>query len=182
MPGNKLNLLRSGSSRRDLLAGVAAAVLANGVTAGYARAGLDPVARILVEKSKRQVALLNASGEIIRVFRAAFGRRPGPKLHEGDGRTPEGLYHVDAFHPTSDYYRAVRISYPNEEDRRRAAALGLYPGSQIMLHGLDPAIEAKWKDEHWMFNWTQGCIAVTNHEMDFIWASAQLGTPVEIRP
>ena len=114
--------------------------------------------------------------------RVALGRNHGPKTSEGDGRTPEGQYYVDAFHHRSEFYRAVRISYPNEADRRRAAAMGARPGGQIMIHGLDPTIEPGWRQRHWMFNWTNGCVAVTDDEMDVIWASVDLGTPVTILP
>lgn len=143
--------------------------------------GLRPVDRILVHKSQRRLALMRGEAELL-TCRVALGRAYGAKLREGDGRTPEGQYHVSGFNPRSEFYRAVRISYPNEEDRRRAAAAGVRPGGQIMIHGLDPTIEAKWRERHWMFNWTNGCVAVTDTEMDLIWASVDLGTPVTILP
>jgi murein L,D-transpeptidase YafK len=116
-----------------------------------------------------------------RTFRVAVGRRYGAKAAQGDGRTPEGLYYIDAFKADSQFYRALKISYPNEADRARAAELGVAPGGLIMIHGLDSNIEAMWQERHWMFNWTDGCVAVTNAEMDLLWESVALGTPIEIR-
>jgi murein L,D-transpeptidase YafK len=140
-----------------------------------------PVDRLIVEKTQRRLTMLRGDAELIS-FRVALGHTYGPKIRQGDGRTPEGSYFVDAFNPRSDFYRSIHISYPNDEDWQRAVELGVRPGGQIMIHGLDPAIAARWHDNHWMFNWTNGCIAVTNPEMDLIWESVELGTPVEIRP
>ncbi len=122
-----------------------------------------------------------ARGAPVLTMNVALGRQPrGPKVREGDGRTPEGRYTIAAARPDSEYHRALLISYPNAEDRARARALGVRPGGQIMLHGLDPAIGAAWRDRHWMFNWTNGCVAVTDAEMDVLWESVALGTPIEI--
>ena len=133
---------------------------------------------------KRKRLLMLMQGEqVARSFRIALGREPrGAKLREGDGRTPEDSYHIDARNNDSEFYRAIRISYPSQADRRRARDAGVRPGGQIMIHGLDPSIEAKWHSDHWMFNWTRGCIAVTNEEMDVIWDTVDLGTPIEIHP
>ena len=120
-------------------------------------------------------------GRVIMTFNVALGIQPrGHKVQEGDGRTPEGRYYINAARYDSDYHLALQISYPDAEDRRRATALGVHPGGQIMIHGLDPGIEAKWQDRHWVFNWTNGCIAVTNAEMEELWDSVALGTPIEI--
>ncbi|MDX6752133.1 L,D-transpeptidase family protein [Geminicoccaceae bacterium 1502E] len=137
--------------------------------------------RLVVFKRDRRMEL-QRGGEVLRSFRIALGFQPaGPKLREGDGRTPEGSYRLDQFRAESAFYRAIRISYPAPEDRQRAAAMGVRPGGQIMIHGLDPALR-EWGSEHWMFNWTNGCIAVTNQEMDILWASVAPGTPIEIYP
>ncbi len=173
-------------SRRRLLAGLGGLGV---VGATPAAAALLPqprpgprADRILVLKRQRRLRLL-AGDQVVEEFRIALGREPrGPKVQRGDFRTPEGLYAIEALNPSSYYYRAARLSYPSPEDRERAARLGVSPGGDIMIHGLDPAIEAKWRADHWMFNWTRGCIAVTNREMDVLWAHVQLGTPVEIRP
>lgn len=167
-------------SRRLLLGALLAAVALPARAHGLRR--LPPIDRLLVLKRERRLQAI-ADGTVVASFRVALGRRPrGPKIHEGDGRTPEGLYHVDGFIPDSDFYRAIHISYPNRQDRERAQRLGLRPGGRIMIHGLDPAIAPELRDSHWLFNWTDGCIAVTNAEMDLLWGSVRLGTPVEIRP
>ena len=138
--------------------------------------------RILVFKRKRTLQLL-LDQDVLVSFRVALGRQPrGPKERRGDLRTPEGSYEVAGFNPGSYFYRAIAVSYPNAEDRARARAMGVPPGGDIAIHGLDPAIAAKWREEHWMFNWTRGCIAVTNREMDQIWDRVALGTPIEIQP
>ncbi len=151
------------------------------VARAAAHTGAAAVDRILIVKQERKLYLLRG-GEVVDSFRIALGWRPrGPKRYEGDGRTPEGRYFIDGFLPDSDFYRAIKISYPSPEDRARARAEGLDPGGQIMIHGLDPAL-AGWEKDHWLFNWTNGCIAVTNREMDILWQTVELGTPVEIRP
>jgi murein L,D-transpeptidase YafK len=138
--------------------------------------------RIVVLKRDR-VLMLMRQDEVLRKFRVALGRQPeGTKVKQGDFRTPEGSYQVAGFNPDSYFHRAILISYPNPADVARARSLGVSPGGAIMIHGLDPAIAAKWRDDHWLFNWTRGCIAVTDREMDVIWQSVGLGTPVEIRP
>ncbi len=132
-----------------------------------------------VKHERRLYAL--ADGDVVMTFNVALGREPrGHKVREGDGRTPEGRYFIDAARHDSDYHLALKISYPNAEDRARARALGVRPGGQIMIHGLDPAIGAKWRERHWVFNWTNGCIAVTDNEMEQLWNSVALGTPIEI--
>lgn len=120
-------------------------------------------------------------GEVVMTCNVALGREPrGHKVMEGDGRTPEGRYTISGARHDSDFHLSLHISYPNAEDRARARALGVRPGGQIKLHGLDPGIEAEWHDRHWLFNWTNGCIAVTNAEMEELWDSVALGTPIEI--
>ena len=131
-------------------------------------------------KHERKLYALQ-DGEVIMTLNVALGREPrGHKVMEGDGRTPEGLYYITAARHDSDFHLSLKISYPNAEDRARARALGVDPGGQIMVHGLDPAMEARWHDRHWLFNWTNGCIAVTNEEMEILWDSVALGTPIEI--
>ena len=170
-----------GYSRRGFLAGASTLAVTSPALASIAPNSLAPVDRVIVEKTKRRMAMLRGDAELIS-FRVALGHAYGPKLRQGDGRTPEGNYYVDGFNPRSDFYRSIHISYPNDDDWNRATELGVSAGGQIMIHGLDPAIAARWQANHWMFNWTNGCIAVTNPEMDLIWESVELGTPVEIRP
>ena len=136
---------------------------------------------VVVLKGERRLYLLR-DGEVLRRYRIALGRVPkGTKIYQGDGRTPEGRYALAAFNPGSRFYRSIRVSYPNAQDRARALALGQAVGGDIMLHGLAPERRA-YGPEHWRFDWTNGCIAVTNQEIDEIWQRVEVGTPIEIRP
>ena len=135
----------------------------------------------MVVKSEHRLYLLRGS-EVVKSYRVALGRQPrGTKLYQGDGRTPEGRYVLDGRNAGSNFYRALHVSYPNAADEVRARAMGEAAGGLIMVHGL-PNERPNSGEEHWMYNWTNGCIAVTNREMDEIWASTELGTPIEIRP
>lgn len=168
-------------SRRIVLPLLACGLAAPRPARALAPAGLL-ADRVEVRKRERVMELWN--GELLlHRFRVALGRRPeGHKVEEGDGRTPEGRYELVEFLPRSYFHRAIRISYPNEEDRARARALGVSPGGDILIHGLDPAIKRQFRADHWLFNWTRGCIAVTDEEMDTVWASVAPGTPIDIRP
>jgi murein L,D-transpeptidase YafK len=165
---------------------LAAALAAPGAAPAAAGAprGDAPAAKadkVVVLKGERRLYLLR-DGRVLKSYRVALGKQPrGTKLHQGDGRTPEGRYELDRRNGASGYYRAIHVSYPNAADRARARALGQAAGDLIMIHGL-PNERPDWGEEHWMYNWTAGCIAVTNREMDEIWASVDLGTPIEIRP
>jgi len=103
-----------------------------------------------------------------------------PKEREGDGRTPEGRYKIEAKY-VNQYHKALRISYPDAEDRKRAAKLGVSPGGSILIHGL-PNGKGYIGAAHRLYDWTLGCIAVTDEEIDEIWNLVPVGTPVEIRP
>jgi murein L,D-transpeptidase YafK len=137
--------------------------------------------KILVEKSVRHLTLIRA-GKPLRVYRVSLGTHPiGPKEREGDGKTPEGLYVIDKKLMYSGFHRALHVSYPNAADRARAAVLGVSPGGDIMIHGLKNGLG--WLGPlHHFSDWTQGCIAVTNAEIEEIWAMVAEGTPVEIVP
>ena len=112
----------------------------------------------------------------------ALGFSPvGPKQHEGDGRTPEGKYKIDFHKSDSAFHRALHISYPDAADSARAAEAGVAPGGDIMIHGLPNGFSALGP-AHRSRDWTAGCIAVTDSEMDEIWASAADGTSIEIGP
>jgi len=104
-----------------------------------------------------------------------------PKEREGDARTPEGYYIIDAKYAASHYHKALHVSYPNAEDRARAAKMGVSPGGAIMIHGL-PNGEGWLGAAHRLYDWTLGCIAVTDEEIDEIFTLVPVGTPVEIRP
>jgi len=139
------------------------------------------VDRVVVEKSKRTMTLLKQDREV-RTYKIALGRDPvGPKVRQGDNRTPEGIYYVDYKVRNSAYHRALHLSYPNPDDVERARALGVPPGGSIMIHGMKN--DHLWMgDVQYLFNWTNGCIALTNREIEEVWALVSPWTPVEIRP
>ena len=136
---------------------------------------------VLVEKAARTLWLLHGDRPLRR-YRVALGMDPlGPKQMEGDGRTPEGRYTIDWRNPDSHYHLALHVSYPEPSDRERAAAMNVSPGGDIMIHGL-PTDHADWGPGHVRTDWTAGCIAVTNEEIEDIWTLVPDGTPIEIRP
>ncbi len=137
--------------------------------------------RILVEKAARTLSLFK-DGAVLKSYHVALGREPvGPKEREGDGRTPEGSYVIAGRKEDSAFHRALRISYPNEADLARAQAAGESPGGDIMIHGLKNGLG--WLGRlHTRSDWTEGCIAVTNEEIEEIWRAVPDSTPVEIRP
>jgi len=137
--------------------------------------------RVLVVKSQRKLILLSR-GQTIKTYKIALGGDPiGAKTRQGDHKTPEGLYVLDRRNQRSQFYRSIHISYPNAEDRARAHKLGVSPGGDVMLHGL-PNGYGWIGTAHRSRDWTDGCIAVTNDEMDEIWRTVPDGTPIEIRP
>ena len=137
------------------------------------RCGILRVDRIVIHKSRREMLLLSGDA-VVRQYRVALGRTPvGPKLQEGDGKTPEGRYVIDRRNPRSAYHLSLHISYPDAADCERARAAGVDPGGDIMIHGLKNG-ECREGD------WTQGCIAVTDDEMDEIWKLVADGTRVVI--
>jgi murein L,D-transpeptidase YafK len=137
--------------------------------------------RVIVYKHERMLVLLS-KGKEMKSYRIALGGEPiGPKMQQGDHRTPEGFYALDSRNAGSHYYKAFHISYPNSKDRAIAKKLGLSPGGDIMLHGLPK--EYAWVGKsHTLHDWTDGCIAVTNEEMDELWKLIRVGTPIEIKP
>ena len=147
---------------------------------------MPPVAPIavdslVVEKGLRQLSLFYR-GELVRAYSIALGLTPtGDKERIGDNRTPEGLFHIDARNPQSRFHLSLHISYPDDIHRARAAALGVEPGGDIMLHGLPKGQEEAGRD-HRKFDWTNGCIALTNEEIEEIWRAVPDGTPIEIKP
>jgi murein L,D-transpeptidase YafK len=135
--------------------------------------------RVLVDKSDRALMLF-ADGKAIRTYRGIqLGDAPeGHKRFEGDERTPEGRYTIDARNPASAYHLSLRISYPNAADRSFARQRGRAPGGDIFIHG----------QPNWLLagrlpgDWTDGCIALTNAEIEEVWRAVPDGTPIEIRP
>jgi len=139
------------------------------------------VDRVVVYKHQRRLVLLS-QGKELRSYRVALGGEPnGPKMRQGDHRTPEGLYILDSRNANSHFYKAFHISYPNSKDVAAARKLGVSPGGDIMLHGL-PKEYAFVGKAHTLNDWTDGCIAVSNEEMDEIWKLIRVGTPIEIKP
>lgn len=137
--------------------------------------------KVVVIKSKRIMMLLR-DGEIMKVYRVALGRKPeGHKMKAGDNRTPEGVYLLESRNRESNYHLSLRISYPNEQDLRNAQQNNVPPGGDIMIHGLSPKLTALGKF-HRYHDWTNGCIAVTNAEIEEIWKLVPDGTPIEIKP
>jgi murein L,D-transpeptidase YafK len=136
---------------------------------------------VLVLKRERRLQLLRGD-EVLREYRIALGHNPsGGKRRIGDGRTPEGSYLLDWRTEDSAYHRAIHVSYPGEHDLRRARVLGVKPGGGIMIHGL-PNGHGWIGKAHHALDWTRGCIAVTDEEIDEIWELVDDGTPIEIRP
>jgi murein L,D-transpeptidase YafK len=136
---------------------------------------------ILILKHDHVLQLL-ANGKVIRTYKVALGSGGlQRKERQGDGRTPEGHYVIDSRNAHSAYHKALHVSYPNADDRKRAAALGVSPGGDIMIHGL-PNGRGWIGPAHRAVDWTLGCIAVTDQEIDEIWSLVPVGTPVEIRP
>ena len=137
--------------------------------------------RVVVEKSARRLTLMRNSS-VLKTYRVALGRAPvGPKEYEGDQRTPEGIYTIDFHKPDSDYHLALHVSYPEQRDIDRAAAQGLSAGSDIMIHGLPNG--RGWIGRfHRRSDWTAGCVAVADFEIEEIYRAVPDGTPIELRP
>ena len=136
---------------------------------------------VLVIKSESKL-YLKKDGKTLKEFHVVFGDNPnGHKLREGDKKTPEGRYILDYKKEDSTFYKSIHISYPNEQDTRRAKEWGVDPGGLIMIHGQKNGLG-------WLsfitqfFNWTDGCIALSNNDMDEVWKAVDVGTPIEIKP
>jgi len=137
--------------------------------------------KILIEKKQRRLVLLS-KGKTLKTYRIALGEAPnGPKVRQGDNKTPEGIYKIDSRNRGSIYHISLHISYPNDMDKRRAREIGVSPGGNIMIHGLKKSF-SHIGELHTSRDWTQGCIAVTNQEIEEIDKLVPNGTVVEIRP
>ena len=135
---------------------------------------------VLVDKSDRTLTLYSAGEPTLTIEGIQFGDAPmGHKQFEGDERTPEGRYTIHTRNPRSAYYLSLRIDYPNAADRAFAAAQGRSPGGDIFIHGQPNGTPDGMQLDG---DWTDGCIAVANAEMDVLWAAIPDGTPIEIRP
>ena len=137
--------------------------------------------RIVVEKSAKRL-LVFRNGNQIKSYRIALGRNPvGAKQEEGDRKTPEGIYKIDNRNAQSSFHLALHISYPSDEDNQRAAARGVSAGSDIMIHGIQNGRGWIGAFHRWK-NWTAGCIALTDEEIEELWRVTPDGTTIEIRP
>jgi murein L,D-transpeptidase YafK len=136
--------------------------------------------KLVVIKSGR-VMKAYSNGKVIKTYYVSLGRNSGDKESEGDKRTPEGTYRINDRNPNSGYYKNLGVSYPNEQDRNEAKAKGLNPGGEIKIHGLKNGVGFIGKF-HRLFDWTAGCIAVTNQEMDELYQHVASGTSIIIEP
>jgi murein L,D-transpeptidase YafK len=140
-----------------------------------------PVDGVIVEKGQRRLHLISKR-KIVRSYPVSLGADPqGHKAQEGDERTPEGRYTIDYRNPHSGYHLSLHISYPNAQDKRRARAMGVDPGGMIMIHGSPNGWGLRERQLRGR-DWTNGCIAVANADMDEIWELVKVGTPIWIRP
>lgn len=137
------------------------------------------ITRFMVKKSLQKLYVY--FGDTFKVFRISLGASPvGPKTRQGDNKTPEGTYTICMKNPKSRGYKSLKISYPNETDRKHARQMGQDPGGDIFIHGL------WWNTQnpktHWKDNWTRGCIAVNNEEIDEIFQHTDVSTQITIQP
>lgn len=139
------------------------------------------VTGIVVEKEKRIMTIFNGR-KALKTYRIALGGNPvGHKEQEGDSRTPEGHYIIDAKNPNSSFHLSLHVSYPNKTDRQNARRKGVSPGGAIMIHG-SPGGLGTLNALGFYTDWTAGCIAVSNEEIEEIFAAVKIGTPILIRP
>jgi murein L,D-transpeptidase YafK len=137
--------------------------------------------QIVIEKSARKLSIF-ANAKNLKTYRVALGHNPvGAKQEEGDNKTPEGIYKIDGRNAQSSFHLALHVSYPSDEDKTRAAERGVSAGSDIMIHGIRNG--RGWIGAfHRLTDWTAGCIALTDEEIEELWRATPDGTTVEIRP
>ena len=141
-----------------------------------------PVTTRLIVDKRAHMMRAYGGDKLLREFKVALGRGGlAPKVQLGDGRVPEGEYTIDARNPDSAFHLSLRISYPLPQQVRAAAARGIDPGGDIMIHGL-PNTLANVGKSHRLVDWTEGCIAVTNAEIEWLWRSVPDGTRILIKP
>lgn len=143
--------------------------------------GMDKADFVVVKKSESRLYLMT-EGRVIKKYPVSFGSNPkGHKYQKGDKRTPEGFYFLDYKKEDSAFYKSIHISYPNETDIKQAIKRGLDPGGMIMIHG-QPNDHVQLSIASNKYNWTDGCIALTNKDMDEVWQAVEDGTPIRILP
>ena len=163
-----------------ILAGSVVALTAGAVHADPPEIASPEVARVVVEKSARRLAVFDETGRAVLVINGVqLGSQPlGPKRFEGDGRTPEGHYVIDRGLEDSAYHLALHISYPDSNDRARAAAQGRSAGGAIFIHGQPNSLQ----NGRIAGDWTAGCVAVSNAEIEQLWTLVPDGTPIDLLP
>jgi murein L,D-transpeptidase YafK len=166
-------------------AGVAAVLIGTGAL--WANAPISPLpvdakADLLVINKVERELLAYSRGSLLRSYRVSLGREPvGTKIRQGDRKTPEGNYVIDSHNPASSFHRALHVSYPSAADVERARAGGYDPGGEIMAHGIHNGLGWIGK-AHRLVDWTVGCIAVTDPEIEELYRIVPDGTRIEIRP
>jgi len=175
----------SPAHHNQTIVSLAIATLVTLVLAGCAVEPPKPLLadQVVVKKSERKMQLIQG-GEVMREYGIRLGDQPrGHKTREGDERTPEGDYVLDWRNPKSRFYKSIHISYPNEQDIQLARYSGVNPGGMIMIHGQpNYLMSPKVKAEYFGRDWTNGCIAVKNDDMEEIWQTVRDGTPIKILP
>ncbi|MDB9944870.1 L,D-transpeptidase family protein [Ascidiaceihabitans sp.] len=163
--------------RNFILTGIAAALVSSCSSKSKFKTYRGPeVTFIVVNKSERKMFLFHKNS-VLKEYDFDLGFAPiGDKFYEGDGRTPEGTYFIDRRNPNSKYHLSIGISYPNARDRAEAATLGKPPGGDIFIHGESNRLKLGRND------WTWGCIAVPNREIEEIYSMVKNGTPIKINP
>jgi murein L,D-transpeptidase YafK len=136
---------------------------------------------VVIEKKRHRLTLYHL-GQPIKRYRVALGGQPvGDKVSAGDRRTPEGIFAVEDRNDASDFHLALRLNYPDLRHLARADSLGVSAGGDIMIHGL-PTGQGALGARHRLVDWTNGCIALTDQEIEELWRAVPIGTPVEIKP
>jgi len=136
---------------------------------------------VRIYKAAHKLQVLDGR-RVLYEFPVSLGRNPqGHKLQEGDGRTPEGVYWLDYKNPASAFHKSIHISYPNSKDIAAAKQRGVEPDGQVMIHGQRNGLGWLWLISRF-FDWTQGCVALSDGDMDILWNVVDGGTRVEILP
>jgi murein L,D-transpeptidase YafK len=163
-------------NRRFLILSSVAALALSACSSKFKRYNGPQVTRVIVFKDKRKMHLMHKN-KAIRTYDIDLGFAPyDHKFEEGDGRTPEGEYIIDRRNPNSNFHLSIGINYPNARDIAKARAAGVSPGGDIFIHGRPDKYAKAGPD------WTAGCIAVSNREMERIYAMVKNGTPISIYP
>tara|TARA_A200000113_G_scaffold212563_1_gene214185 strand:+ start:57 stop:536 length:480 start_codon:yes stop_codon:yes gene_type:complete len=141
---------------------------------------LENIDFIIVNKEKRDI-IMYKEGKVLNKFKVSLGFEPvGTKVKRGDGKTPEGLYYIEDKIKESSFFLALKVSYPNPWDIRRALELNYHPGGQIMIHGVpNSGYDRKYHNSN--NDWTEGCVAISNLQMLKIWKKISIGTPILIK-